>query len=495
MLTCQYDPDFHLDEVDTNREVLAVKQWYETNRPSKVSFRSAENNDETSSIEVKPDWDQTSARANKREKTVETNLYVKGIINFVVPDNKLKYDETGDDRYMRSLTRLIIKTKLRNGTVDGFLMTIMPSVEYLELTNFRAFEKINYIGRDKQFTGRILYHNLEGEFVNGWVYKNGKITHSIKKSQPDEDPIISLKSSGSSDCYEVEYWGWTTTCTDWYQTTNYDPTPVYLYTTCTDLNYSLLGYGVECSPNDGGDGENGGTVDGEDGGYSGGGSGGGSYNPPPEIHTKLKPLVNSISMTYSQRSKLNTALQSFIDEGCMQEALYEELVDRNVKLNFRMYSNPNENSAPATYNPDDSSLIFSRIDNITAENLKEELFHAFQDAYYTGGIEQYGKDSIGNKLPGYVNVEFEAKVFKDISRNLDYGCCYIFDGMHIPIETRIAYFNWIESIQSNPALITEEYDEWLDLFNLYHPEYSSSKHDDLPLSSALNTLLGMSDCF
>lgn len=36
------------------------------------------------------------------------------------------------------------------------------------------------------------------------------------------------------------------------------------------------------------------------------------------------------------------------------------------------------------------------------------------DAYYPGGIGRYGKDAQGNKLPGYVDVEFEAKVFTDL---------------------------------------------------------------------------------
>lgn len=41
---------------------------------------------------------------------------------------------------------------------------------------------MGYIHRNKHFVGRIIYHNLDGQFVNGWAYKNGKITGHVKKS-------------------------------------------------------------------------------------------------------------------------------------------------------------------------------------------------------------------------------------------------------------------------------------------------------------------------
>ena len=55
-------------------------------------------------------------------------------------------------------------------------------------------------------------------------------------------------------------------------------------------------------------------------------------------------------MSDDQIKKLNEALENLIDEGCMQKALYDALVEKNVKLNFGMVANPTDLTAPANYN-------------------------------------------------------------------------------------------------------------------------------------------------
>jgi hypothetical protein len=184
MSGCQ--KEIYMDQGGSNvhKEIIEARRWYETNHQGNIFFKIKSRGG--SSIEIKPDWEHAYVRSNKREKTVETELFMKGGINFALPENKQKFEETHDERYAWSHIRLVVKTNLGNGAKDAFLMSIIPSVEYLELTDFKAFDNNNYIVRDKQFTGRILYHNLEGEFVNGWVYQNGKITHSLKRVQQDE---------------------------------------------------------------------------------------------------------------------------------------------------------------------------------------------------------------------------------------------------------------------------------------------------------------------
>ncbi len=217
--------------------------------------------------------------------------------------------------------------------------------------------------------------------------------------------------------------------------------------------------------------------------------------PRPEFweeqQVETHPLIKSHTLNTQQFELLLQAFSDLQDEGCMQKALYDALIQRNVKLNFGMKTG----TAPAAYNPSTKEITFNNNANIT-ETLKEELFHALQDAYYDGGIGQYGKDAQGNILPGYVNIEFEAKVFKDIARNLKYGCCYIFVSDNIPSQIRYAYYSWIESIQNNTKLLLgENYMTWLNLFNQYHPEYSSPTNDNLASPLLLNNLINSSDCF
>ena len=174
----------------------------------------------------------------------------------------------------------------------------------------------------------------------------------------------------------------------------------------------------------------------------------------------------------------------------MQKTLYDALVSKNVKLNFGMYYSPSENSAPASYNPSDKSVRFRDYNSITAENLKEELFHAWQDAYYPGGIWQY-------RETGKVNVEFEAKLYQDIIEGEDALCCLAFRGYHIPIEIRNNYYDWIESIRFKPdrSFSDSDYTKWLNLFNQYDLEYGSATSDNLQRPLALRELIGNSNCF
>ncbi len=106
------------------------------------------------------------------------------------------------------------------------------------------------------------------------MYEDGKITRGTKPFDQGEDPVIMMKSSGASDCMIIEEWGWTRTCTDWYQY-DYNGNPVYVGTTCTDWEWGLINSYWECVPGSGGDDEYG-DYDDE---YGGGGGGGGQGGP------------------------------------------------------------------------------------------------------------------------------------------------------------------------------------------------------------------------
>ncbi len=175
----------------------------------------------------------------------------------------------------------------------------------------------------------------------------------------------------------------------------------------------------------------------------------------------------------------------------MQQALYDQLVNRKVKPDFGMYSNPNENSAAPNYDPRDKSIKFKNNSTITKENLKEELFHAWQDAYYEGGIYQY-------RETGKVNIEFEAKVFKDLIKDIVGSVSAFFatetDEMR---EDYFEYILWLEDVRKYPILLedTNIYNYWLDLFNKHNPFYSSSKSKKFKLFHGLSNLNSNSKCF
>src|SRR5690554_1253227 len=146
LLTCQDDTEIFLETKRLDRRISAAREWYRTNLPGESLLISRGMNN--SPLEVKPDWEQAVVTSDKKQRVVETGLFMKGGLFMTIDENRQKFEETGDERYVSSHTRLVIRTKLKNGSTDGFLMTVMPSVEYLELTGFNAFEEVKYIGRD-----------------------------------------------------------------------------------------------------------------------------------------------------------------------------------------------------------------------------------------------------------------------------------------------------------------------------------------------------------
>jgi hypothetical protein len=71
---------------------------------------------------------------------------------------------------------------------QGFFMTIMPGLDYLVAKNFAPFYDNSYMDIDENYSGYILYHNINGSFANGWKYENGQIfseeiSSAIRKRQ------------------------------------------------------------------------------------------------------------------------------------------------------------------------------------------------------------------------------------------------------------------------------------------------------------------------
>lgn len=212
-------------------------------------------------------------------------------------------------------------------------------------------------------------------------------------------------------------------------------------------------------------------------------------DPQPEVH----PLIRSHTLSTYQLDLLLKAFNDLQVEGCLQKALYDALIERNVKLDFGMKTG----TAPGAYDPRTKKISFNQDESITSANLKEELFHAWQDVYYQNGIEQYGKDGQGIKLPGYVNIEFEAKVFSDIFNNPQFGCCYVFRPLvdTLPEDLYREYTNWAYDIQEKKIPMQDvDYQYWLQLFNQHSPEYSSPMLESLSTPRAIRELLAQSDC-
>jgi hypothetical protein len=314
---------------------------------------------------------------------------------------------------------------IKNGEI------ITSYMEYLfsgrDLVYLQDTEKASYLKRDGSFEGTIVLENSKGELST--------IYHSNGDSQE-----LRLKNVVRI-CWEL--------------VERFD-----------DGSYQVLAF-LGCTGVD------------ESGGGPPTGGGGGNNTPPTTTNTpKLDQISNICFLVGSQRTKAETALNNLINEGCFTSSVYNFLVSCRVKLDFKMNSSLED---PASYGPASKSISFRGDADITSANLKEELFHAMQDAYYPGGIAQYVSTT------GKVQIEFEAKLYKDI--DLEYGCCYIFQDPSIPYEIRNGYTMWVESIRDTRNISNDDYQNWLGYFNQYHPRYNSSISSNLTSPSVLHSVI------
>lgn len=365
----------------------------------------------------------SSAEVMETDNSVVAEVQIKLKSKYLVMDK--------NDSSINVDQRLIIVKK------DG---EINYSTEYLftkqgkELVQDVA--QAGYLKKDGSFDGNIVLINSKGEKTE--VYHSGGNRQKVK-----------LKYVAMTTC-----WG--------------------LFEIYNDGSSRLL-YIMYCDEGGGGGG----------GGSNGGGSGGGGTapNPSPAPTPKLNQILNTSYLTNTQKNSLETAFAELVDEGCLTKSVYDYLVAQGVKLNFKMNSSL---GGAASYDASTKSISFKTNGDITSYKLKEELFHAMQDAYYPGGTGQYSST-------GKVQIEFEAKIYKDITIP---NCCYVFGETTAPDTIIQEYNEWmLYTVQNNPKNITNDrYQYFLGLFNQYAPtEYKSALSPNLSSPSCLTSII--SKCF
>lgn len=204
---------------------------------------------------------------------------------------------------------------------------------------------------------------------------------------------------------------------------------------------------------------------GDDGGSTGGAGGG--IVAPESIPSTARDF------TVLEKKALAELIEKLINDWCPNSTVtagwnsVRFMLDATLKDAGRYYSSMN--------------TIILRADATNAD-LLHEIFHNYQNIFY-GGISKY-------KTKGKVNIEFETWMFIDIylarNRNELKFSKYIKDA-----DTKERWRDWINDIvkygftDSNSAF----YQDWVDIFNTYMPEYKSEK--DISLSTPRATITAL----
>lgn len=241
---------------EEDQAIESAAYWIENNDLYLLEFSNS--NSKNLRIQYEPVWNNYFFNKFEDFFTIELNLKTKGVFGFAFEDAIKAYSSTNDERYLRTLTRLVIQISNDYKETFGFFMTFVPGNEYRENYNFGKLNS-TYLNIDSKFSGYILYHNTDGSFANGWKYEDGEITKSVSLSTYKELPEASKLELACEDVYaEV----WYQDCTDWWQVT--DETwyfigtscgapyaeMEYLYTECTESYAS--GGGYDPDPQEGG---------------------------------------------------------------------------------------------------------------------------------------------------------------------------------------------------------------------------------------------------
>lgn len=422
-------------------DLAMARDWFDTHEGAALYTRSGKEHPLYEAMI--PDWTDCFTGQGKYCRTVEVGLGILKRKRMVMEECNQAWLETGDYRYLQVLTRLVVRIDLKTKEARGFLMTIVPSRQYLERTGFRPFPGNTYTHRDGHFDGWIIFHELDGSFINGWVYEDGYIAYAMEKGGGllTRSLVATCASVYIEDCIDYFY---SVNGGDW----------IYNGTRCDDPRYA----GEECWD----------YHDVDDGPQGGGGDGGGVRPERPEedpVNTpNLIPIYGKNStLTPTQKGKLEVALVEFINKSPVYKALYDMLAQKFTKIAFHINAKIIDEGL-AGYDAKTEAISFKNTNCIEEVYLEEELIHAFQHmVLYKDDIYAWRK-----------NVEFEAKVFRDMVNMKEDIWGEKFGTYAAEEEFRNAYESWLPKCIDGFTFVQQNFNSLCNEWTGYGGNYSSS---------------------
>jgi len=413
-----------------------AKAWYETNRPETIGLSSLDGTDQ---VLMKAEWTNAFATRNENYEVVETNLMSQGRVIFLDESCMQKYSETNDPRYKQSYTRIVFRTDRKTSETVGFLMTVVPNLEWLEKSKFKPFKDVTYLYRSKHFGGKILFHEMDGRYSNGWVYEDGKVTAEVGSLDVDADDF-SFRSMG---CTWQSVYNYFLVCTTWF--TAREDGPDHEGETICRVERVFAGVAYVCY-----------YIGGTPGGYA---PNTGTGTTPNNIGPNLSKIIKKHSLTQSQIKSLSDILDEWLKE-CGYAFMHGQIVGKGARFNDVLISN-RVKPGTAGYEPSTGNLLFGNAAAIEKYLFGEELVHLYQRSYY-------GDAKMNSYLnTAYGNIEFEAKVIQDLlclAKSISTGkggCMYVGRGKNY----HTSYSKWIDALVKDGSPFGVHFPTMHDIMN------------------------------
>lgn len=300
------------------------------------------NSDTTAKIKnFTPRWNRAINGEDKAWYVVEVPLSFDKTPGFVI-----KTQSENEQKNINGRTSLLILKNKRNGEIQSALMHIASNDITKDTT-------LTYFNRSEDFGGNIFFTDINGLFINGWLYEKGKIVAKSKGTASNQQSAREFLN----ECQVVG--------TDWYERTcyYYDDNSVE----CTNWEYVGTTYQTYCS----------------DGGGSGGG-GGYQGDNDDNVDKITDSLTNQILDCARQKIEDWSAYNGFINTVV---SYFHVVNDYNVVL--KEFNDPN-NSLPMARTSRDIyddhkiniALNINKLQGASQELVIEVIFHEFIHAFF-----------------------------------------------------------------------------------------------------------------
>ena len=202
--SCNND-DPQTPEIKGTLTVAKAKEWYENfvmknSLSNQMKAKIARN--AVDSLQPLLNWDMAELDNDSVWSVVELPWEYKDYTVQISNSEVSEYATLQNDKsVIKQVIRLVILQNRKTGETYGFKMVVVPDLDYM-LRKDDAIAENKYLQRGSDLSGTVLFYTISDDFVNGWKYKNGKITSQLMKYKTDQKSN-GFKSSNGLDTYMV----------------------------------------------------------------------------------------------------------------------------------------------------------------------------------------------------------------------------------------------------------------------------------------------------
>lgn len=163
--------------------VAQAKSWFLTREITPVMMLKSSTAGKKA--DCTPDWEHAFTSSNDDYEVVEIPITSQTQFSFSTEESMDLSKKNNESGYRNSNSRFIIQRNKRTRLQEGYIMTIIGDADYLKANNFQVSNN-SYLRKDKDFSGYVLFHDIDGNFVNGWQYRKGKVSRSMTLVSPNQ---------------------------------------------------------------------------------------------------------------------------------------------------------------------------------------------------------------------------------------------------------------------------------------------------------------------